>query len=185
MTESLPSTEAALIAFNQAVAKLDEAQQAFVNAMKMVSEHAADPNAHKIILDRIEELAQSEAIVTKTFVKETVATALSEHGALSIAEAHPNIADAIELLKRDIAKVNVRVDDIVGIVPSPKTDLQLELQAVEDKYYPILRKLEELAAEALKMNNTTLYEKTRVDIDTELTKKRNEIMLVLEKYKNA
>ena len=174
----------------EAIAVLQSAQADLVAARKTIVDHNIDLEAHADIREALTRLIEGEAIYTRSEIKKLIADGLAAHVATAFDKAHAGWGDYNTALQTTlnglIAKVDAlekRLDAAAGT--ENMTELEKQLQAVEDKYAPILSNLQESFSAAEKANQTVLAEECKSSIAKTLDEKKNELLAVMTAWQTT
>ena len=174
----------------EAIAVLQSAQADTVAATKKIVDHNIDLEAHPDIREALQKLIDGEAIYTRTEIKRLVADGLKAHADTSFDKAHAGWEDYNTALQTTlngiIAKMEAlenRLDAAAGT--EGMTDLEKQLQAVEDKYAPILAALQTSFSAAEKNGQTELATEYKNTISKTLDEKKDDLLEVMTTWQTT
>lgn len=177
-------------AVTDAIAALQAAQKTLVDATKSIETHNIDLEAHADIRELIQKLMDSDVVYTKTEIRALIDAGLKTHLDTVFDKAHPgwdvynkNTQSTLEDLAGKLETLEGRLDTLTGT--AGMTDLQKQLQAVEDRYAPILAGLQASFSQAEKNGQTTLAEEYKNSISRTLDEKKNELLAVMTTWQEA
>lgn len=178
------------MSLSEAIYAVQQAEAKLLAAIDELELHKQDPDAHAALWQAIRELQESDQVYTRQEIVEIITEKLADHEAKTFDVAHPGFEDyntalveQIDALTASIEAIQNRLDGEAA--NSGQTDLQKELQAIEDKYAPILANLQESYAQAVEQGNDVLAETYRNSIQTTLDQKRDEMLAVMEEWQNS
>lgn len=166
---------------------LQDAQSDLREATATINEHNHDLAAHPEIQQAIKHLTEGDAIYTREQIRQLVNELLDDHKDTKFSEAHPGWSEweqtnatAISGLDQRIQAVENRLNGEAG--SEQETDLVKLLQAVEDKYAPILNSLQEAFSQAQNQGQTELADQYRATIASTLDEKKEELLAVMTEW---
>lgn len=174
----------------EAIAILQEAQAKLVAATEALVTHNVDLEAHQDIRDLIQGILDSDVVYTRDQIVSLVQETIKSHTEASFDTAHPGwevynteLQNDLEKIKSDIEGIKNRLDGEES--SSGQTDLEKALQAIEDKYAPILKNLQDAFSQAEKDGNVVLAEEYKNAIARTLDEKKNELLAAMEAWQNS
>ena len=168
----------------EALVKLQNAQEELVKAREDLIKHNDDEDAHKALQDRIKALETSENIYTNEQIKELVKKELKAHTSQSFELAHPGWEEYSTQLQSNLSTIIDRITKLEekGSTSDDKTDLELTLNAIEEKYSIQLTNLQKAFKEAQEQGQTELANSYKESIQKTLDSKNNEMMAAIEAW---
>ena len=171
----------------EAIAYLQDAQKSLVAATEALNGHNISLEAHEDIRKLIDELKNSETIYTKQQIVALVKETIAAHVDKPFQEAHPGWEEYASDIEKQLASIAGRLTSLEswrdnGASETPKTDLEKALQAVEDKYAPILQSLQNAFRDAEKQGNTALSDEIKKSIAVTLDQKKDELLKVMKQW---
>ena len=174
--------------FSDAIAALQEAQGALVNATNRIEEHNINESAHADIREAIEEIKSSDSIYTRDQIEELVATQLTLHTDKDFKTAHSGW-DAFETtLEERLEALVLRVqaiEDKLDGRDQEASDLQAQLQAIEDRYAPLLEQLSNALIAAQSAGSDELADQYRATIASTLDQKKADLLACITNWQNS
>lgn len=174
----------------ETIAVLQSAQSDLVAAKKSILDHNIDLDAHPDIREALTKLIEGEAIYTRTEIKKLIADGLAVHVATAFDKAHTGWEDYNTALQTTlnglidkVAALEKRLDAANGT--ANMTELEKQLQAVEDKYAPILASLQDSFSAAEKAGQTVLAEEFKNSISKTLDEKKKELLAVMTAWQTT
>ena len=171
---------------SNAVAFLQDAQTTLVKATDDLLTHNTALDSHQDIRAMIDAILHSETMYTRDQIVEIIDEKLSDHIAAEMAVAHPAIESAVNALETALAAATSRISSIEawrdGTSDPNRTDLQNLIQAVYDKYAPMLESLQLSFKEADEAGNTEIADAIKANIQTTMDKQTAEVMDVINQW---
>ena len=171
------------------VAELQNAERKLEAAVSAIENHNIDQKAHQDIREAIEELKQTSLKVTPQYIENAITTAITELKNTNFKEVFQGweafentLNERLDTIQHKLTVVEQKVD---GTYIDPTTDLRKELQAIEEKYAPILANLQEAFQQAQDRGQTEVAEQTKQSIKNLLDQKSVEMLAVMTKYQQA
>lgn len=168
----------------EALVKLQNAQEELVKAREDLLKHNDDEDAHRALQERIRALETSENIYTNEEIKQIVKEDVKAHAEQQFQLAHPGweeyslqLTSTLSTLTDRITKLEAK--DITG---DDKTDLELTLNAIEEKYSIQLTSLQKAFKEAQERGQTELANSYKESIQKTLDSKNDEMMAAIEAW---
>jgi len=168
-----------------AIAQLQEATNALVEMKEYIEMHNLNSEAHADIRELVERLLDDEPIYSNTQIREIINTLLDGHKETNFKTAHTgwdeyerSVADRFSQIETDITEIK----DILRGKEEAKTDLDAKLLAIENRYAPVLARLQTALKEAQLAGDTELADSYRRTIQEELDRKTAEIMQAVEEW---
>ena len=162
-----------------AVSALQDAQEALVEATDKIEEHNINTNAHPDIRGIITDILNSESIYTRSEIDALIYNAVTAHASTAFKTAHPGwdayeetVADRLAALELKCQELKDKLDG----VDDQNSDLQIQLQAIENKYAPILEQLSKALVAAQEAGSTELADQYRETIAATLDQKKTELL---------
>lgn len=162
-----------------AVAALQNAQEALVRATDKIEWHNIDSSAHKDIRDIITDILNSETIYTRSEIDALIYNAVTAHASTAFKTAHPGWDAYEETVTARLAALELKcqeLQDKLDGVDDQNSDLQIQLQAIENKYAPILEQLSKALVAAQEAGSTELADQYRGTIAATLDQKKTELL---------
>ena len=168
----------------EALVKLQNAQEELVRAREDLIKHNDDEDAHKALQDRIKALETSENIYTNEQIKELVKKELKVYISQSFELAHPGWEEYNIQLQTTLSLLTDRITKLEekGSSDDDKTDLEVTLNAIEEKYSIQLTNLQKAFKEAQEQGQTELANSYKESIQKTLDSKNNEMMAAIEAW---
>jgi predicted negative regulator of RcsB-dependent stress response len=170
-----------------AITELQVAHTKLAEALEALNTHNTDEDAHPAIQEQIDELRESDTMYTREEIVTLITNQLVEHEAKDFKTAHPGweeydaeLTETLSTITGSITSIKNRLDNIEN--DEETTDLQKLLQAVEDKYAPILTSLQNAFKLYEENNQEELAAQTKQTIADTLDQKRDELMKVMEDW---
>lgn len=174
----------------EALVELQKTQELAEDAIKDLTDHNANEDAHPDIRRILQKLVNSDAIWTNQQIQDLVETLLKVHSDTDFKTAHPgweifqnDLETRFEEIMTKYNELKDRVDQWYNAQGS--TDLQIEIQKVMDKYSPILENLQEAYRQAVDNKQDALAEQYKQNIQSTLEQQNAEIMEVIAKYEET
>ena len=174
----------------EALVELQKTQELAEDAIKDLTDHNANSDAHPDIRRILQKLVNSDAIWTNQQIQDLVETLLKVHSDTDFKTAHPgweifqnDLETRFEEIMTKYNELKDRVDQWYNAQGS--TDLQIEIQKVMDKYSPILENLQEAYRQAVDNKQDALAEQYKQNIQSTLEQQNAEIMEVIAKYEET
>lgn len=172
-----------------ALSILQDSQKALTDAIEALSTHNNDLSAHPQIQEMINQITGQDAIYTNAQIRQLIKEGLEEHTKLDFKTAHGGW-DAwetannttISKIQADITNIQNRLD---GTDDTDQSELSTLLQAVEDKYAPIIEGLQQAFQNAQLQGETELANKYAETISSTLNQKRDELLAVMEEWQST
>lgn len=171
------------------VAELQTAERKLEEAIASIEKHNIDQAAHQDIREAIEELKQTSLKVTPQYVEKVIEAAITDLKSTNFKEVFKGweafenaLNERLDTVQHKLSVVEQKVD---GTYIDPTTDLRRELQAIEEKYAPILANLQEAFQQAQDRGQTEVAEQTKQSIKNLLDQKSVEMLAVMTKYQQA
>ena len=179
-----------LASITDAVVVLQEAQAKLVAATERFLEHYHDENAHSEIWTAIRRLEDSDVMYTRADIKNLIEDVVGQHINTSVQDgAHPDwqsfvntIDEWKEAINQSIHTLSQKVDAYVEEQELDQTTLAGRLQAIEDRYAPVLANLQAAYQNARDANNTQLAETYYASIRETINAKRDELLAAMSSY---
>lgn len=162
-----------------AVSALQDAQEALVEATDKLGEHNIDTKAHADIRAIIDEILNSDTIYTRTEIDALIYNAVTAHASTAFKTAHPGWDAYEETVTDRLAALELKcqeLQDKLDGVDDQNSDLQVQLQAIENKYAPILEQLSKALVAAQEAGSTELADQYRGTIAATLDQKKTELI---------
>ena len=180
---------AMLSSVQTALVYLQNAQEELSAARSDLLHHNADPEAHPDILELIARIKGSDNV----YSNEQIHAIFNE----LIAEAVNNVKNQYEGIENLKNQTELVIDELTNRVLAleekinnpdtvdTRTDLERSLQAVEDRYAPILASLQSAFKEASDLGNQDTAARIRQNINDTLDEKQAAIIAVIDAYQSA
>lgn len=172
----------------QALAAMQQLQKTLVEATEKLQAHNSDEESHPILLEKLQEILNSDKLYTNEQILALVKSVTDEHFNSPFETAHDGWEAKETEIFEAIAAVNARVDEIISrfdLDTEPNTDLEKIIAEIEAKYAPILDNLQKSFTEAVAMNNNELAEIYKNAMTQTLDEKKAEIQKAVEDYQNS
>ena len=174
----------------EVLAAMQDQQKDMVAATRALLEHNVDLTAHADIREKLQQLIDSDAIYTRTEINALIAAGLKEHADKAFDVAHPGWDAYNKENQGIIASLTTKVEALTKRLDAASgtgdmTDLERQLQAVENKYAPILAALQTTFAEAEKNGQTVLAEEYKSTIATTLQQKTTDLLAVMTAWQST
>lgn len=174
-------------AIADALQTLQSAQADLREALATINEHNHALDAHPEIQKAIKDLTSGDAIYTREQIREIINELLNIHKNTKFSEAHPGWSKWEQSNAESISKLQLRVEALENRLngeagSEQETDLAKLLQAVEDKYAPILNSLQEAFSQAQNQGQTELADQYRATIASTLDEKKEELLAVMTEW---
>ena len=168
----------------EALVKLQNAQEELVKAREDLIKHNDDEDAHKALQDRIRALETDENIYTNDEIKQLVKEGVEAHASQSFELAHPGWEEYNIQLQTTLSLLTDRITKLEekGSSDDDKTDLEVTLNAIEEKYSIQLTNLQKAFKEAQEQGQTELANSYKESIQKTLDSKNNEMMAAIEAW---
>lgn len=168
----------------EALVKLQNAQEELVKAREDLIKHNDDEDAHKALQDRIRALETDENIYTNDEIKQLVKEGVEAHASQSFQIAHPGWEEYSTQLQTTLSLLTDRITKLEekGSSDDDKTDLEVTLNAIEEKYSIQLTNLQKAFKEAQEQGQTELANSYKESIQKTLDSKNNEMMAAIEAW---
>ena len=168
----------------EALVKLQDAQNELVKAREDLIAHNDDEDAHKALQDRIKALETSDTVYTNEEIEKIVKTGIEAHTSQSFQLAHPGWDEYSAQLQSTISVLTDRVTKLEekGSSSEDKTDLEVTLNAIEEKYSIQLTNLQTAFKEAQEQGQTELANSYKESIQKTLDAKNAEMMAAIEAW---
>lgn len=170
-----------------ATGMLQSAQEELEKAHAALIQHNIALDAHQDIRDLIDEKFSGDAIYTRPQIQALIAEGLQEHKDIDFKDAHPGWSDFSTALENRLAIIENDIQDIKDWIAGKSkevTTLQQRLQAVEDKYAPILVNLQTAMEAATTAGNIVLADTYKNTIAQTLNQKTAELMNIVEVWQS-
>ena len=171
----------------EAIAAIQAAQADTVAATKALVDHNIDLEAHPDIRELLDRLINGEAIYTRSEINKLIEIGLKAHADTPFDEAHPGWSEyntatqnTLNSLSDKIDALEIRLDKAEGT--GDMTDLQRQLQAVEDRYAPIIAGLQTSFSAAEKNGQTALATEYMNSISRTLDQKKDDLLKVMSDW---
>ena len=158
---------------------LQDAQEALVRATDRIEEHNIDTEAHADIRAIINDIQNSDTIYTRDQIDELIYNAVQAHASTAFKTAHPGWDEYEETVNNRLAALELKcqeLQDKLDGVDDQNSDLQIQLQAIENKYAPILEQLSKALVAAQEAGSTELADQYRETIAATLDQKKTELL---------
>lgn len=162
-----------------AVSALQDAQEALVRATDAIEEHNIDTEAHADIRTIINQIMNSDTMYTREQIDAIVYNAVQSHAATAFSTAHPGWDTYEETVANRLAALELKcqeLQDKLDGVDDQNSDLQIQLQTIENKYAPILEQLSRALVAAQEAGSTELADQYRETIAATLDQKKTELL---------
>ena len=162
-----------------AVSALQDAQEALVEATDRIEEHNIDTEAHADIRAIINDIQNSDTIYTRDQIDELIYNAVNAHASTAFKTAHPGWDAYEETVNNRLAALELKcqeLQDKLDGVDDQNSDLQIQLQTIENKYAPILEQLSKALVAAQEAGSTELADQYRETIAATLDQKKTELL---------
>lgn len=171
----------------EAVAELQSAAAKLQNAISALGEHDTNPNAHEFILNKINELTESGQIFTNDQIRQIVKEALDEHFQLDFKNAHPGWEEYETELNVELARLNSEIEAInnrlnVEVPGQEQTGYDQIIQAIADKYAPVIAQTHAAFKEAQANGDLELAQIHKDSMDKLLAQQQQETLEAMEKW---
>lgn len=168
-----------------AITQLQEATQALVAMKEYIEAHNLNVEAHADIRELIKRLIDDEPIYSNTQIREIINELLDEHKNTNFKDAHTGWEEYEQSVTSQFEQITTDINEIRDILrgrEEAKTDLDAKLLAIENKYAPILDRLQTSMKEAQLAGDTELADSYRRTIQEELDRKTAELMATIEEW---
>ena len=168
----------------EALVKLQNAQEELVKAREDLIKHNDDEDAHKALQDRIRALETDENIYTNDEIEQLVKEGVGAHASQSFQVAHDGWEEYNTQLQTTLSLLTDRITKLEekGSSDDDKTDLEVTLNAIEEKYSIQLTNLQKAFKEAQEQGQTELANSYKESIQKTLDSKNNEMMAAIEAW---
>lgn len=174
--------------FSDAIAALQEAQGALVDAANRIEEHNINESAHADIREAIAEIKSSDSIYTRDQIEELIAEKLTVHTDKDFKTAHSGwnafettLSERLEALLLRITAIEDKLDG----KDQEASDLQAQLQAIEDRYAPLLEQLSNALIAAQAAGSDELANQYRATIASTLDQKKADLLECITNWQNT
>ncbi len=164
---------------------LQSAQEALESAHRDLINHNIDLNAHADIRALIDEKFSGDAIYTRPQIEQIITDGLQEHKDTRFSEAHPGWEDFNTTLTTRLATIENDIQDIKDWIDGKSketTTLEQRLQAIEDRYAPVLANIQRALEAATTAGNTVLADSYRESIAQTLNQKNADLMAAVDEW---
>lgn len=162
-----------------AVSALQDAQEALVEATNAIEEHNIDTEAHPDIRSIVDEILNSDTMYTREQIDTLIYNAVQAHAATAFQTAHPGWDTYEETVANRLAALELKcqeLQDKLDGVDDQNSDLQIQLQTIENRYAPILEQLSRALVAAQEAGSTELATQYRETIAATLDQKKTELL---------
>lgn len=171
----------------QALAQMQETQTRLENALNDLVTHNIDLEAHPDIRQILQELLSSPMVVTEDKVAVMIKAAMDTHEAKPYNEAHPGTDEMLAEMSEHLNTLTERVAVLEARMAgredeAEQTDLQRELQRIEDKWATVLASLMQSYAEAEAQGSTAVMQEVQEAIAQALDDKKAELLAALDAH---
>lgn len=171
---------------SNAIQQMQETQQLLVQALEALSQHDLDENAHEEIRKLIYKLEDSETIYTKEQIRSIIHSVIDQHTTAVYNVAHPGFTEMWDSLQLQLSsmenQIGILEQKVDGTYNAERTAMELELQAIEDRYSVLLNNLQTAFSNAEAQGATELANQYKETIAVTLDEKKSEILAVLNRY---
>lgn len=171
-----------------AVAALQNAQEALVEATDKIEEHNIDTDAHQDIRQIINDILNSESIYTRTEIDGLIHEAVSAHAAVAFTSAHPGWDNYAPVVANRLSALELKCQELQDKLDgkdAQSSDLQIQLQAIENKYAPILEQLSKALVSAQEAGSTELAQQYKATISATLDQKKTELIACVTAWQQS
>lgn len=172
------------IQLSEAINALQKAQLQLGEAVAAIGAHNQAELAHPLILRLIEDLKHSEAVWSRAQIRDLAEDVLKAHAELNIRVAHEGFTDIIGDITTRLSKLEADVeilsDKVNGVANHSASKLERAIQAIEDKYAPVLVSLQSTLNDAELIQDRNLADSIKSQISETLGNKRTEIVEAIE-----
>lgn len=171
--------------FSAAIAAIQEAQEALVTATDHIEEHNIDEEAHADIRAMITDITSGDSIYSNAQIDERILEQLGTHTDENFKNAHPGWNDFETTLEERLAALTLRistVEDKLDGRDQESSDLQIQLQAIENRYAPLLEQLSNALIAAQDAGSTDLADQYRTSIAATLEQKKDDLLACITEW---
>lgn len=167
---------------------LREAQEQLEKATERIEEHNIDEDAHADIREKLNKIIYADTVFTneqKDQIHDLVKEELKVHTDKHLKEAHEGWNEIDKDLTTKFSEIEERITSIEAWMngeDDDQTDLNQELQDIEDKYKVILDDLYSSVQKQHALGNFEAVETINKIISNTLAEKNQKILEVMEKY---
>lgn len=177
-------------ALSAALAEVNELGRKLTAALEELNTHNSSSTAHEDIRKAVKDLIESGTIYTNDQIVEIVQSKLAAHANTDFKTAHPgwneystNLEDRLTTMAADIVDLKSKIAS--QETTEPETELAAALQAITDKYAPILASLQEAFTSAKANGQDELATSYQQNIKETLDAQTAEMVAVLEAYRTS
>jgi hypothetical protein len=170
-----------------AITQLQEATKALIELKEYIEMHNLNTEAHPDIRELIDRLIDDEPIYSNTQIREIIHELLDAHKEENFKDAHTGWAEYENAVTERFTQIETDITEIRDILrgkEEAKTDLDAKLLAIENRYAPVLARLQTALKEAQLAGDTELADSYRRTIQEELDRKTAEIMHAVEEWQH-
>ena len=166
-------------------------QQKYTDLLEAVTQHNLAEDAHPWIREKIQDLVESDVMWTRSQIRSLIQTELEtaktelnatlagiSRQITELDESNEELSQKVSDLERSVAALTVTVE-------TDTTTLNGILQSIEDRYAPILRRMQDAYQLALDQNNTTLADQYVLTIQSTLNQKKDEMLAAIDNWRQA
>lgn len=167
-----------------AIAQMQETQQLLVDAIAQLTAHDTNELAHEEIRNLIYALQEQDVMYTRDDILHLINQGILDHTTKAFDQAHSGWEEYSANLEARLLTIEHNLSVVQGKVEGIdiRTDLELAIQAIENKYAPILANLQNSFRDAEQNGSEILAQEYANAIARTLDEKKAEIMDVLEAY---
>lgn len=171
----------------EALAQLQSAQVACVNALQKIEEHNIDESAHADIREILEKILNSDTVYTRDQIAELVTTGIEKHTDADFKTAHAGFTEYDDEIQKKLTELVGRVQSIEAWMKGTTddgtvTNLTKAIQAVEDEYATKLSNLSTSYQLAIANEDTELATEITNRITELMQEKNTKILDIIAQY---
>jgi len=166
-------------------------QQRYAELLEAVTQHNLAEDAHPWIREKIQDLVESDVMWTRSQIRSLIQSDLEVfQNTLNttldgIRQQITELDESNEELIQKVANLERTVASLTSTIDTDTSTLNGILQSIEDRYAPILRRMQDAYQLALDQNNATLADQYIRTIQSTLDQKKDEMLAAIDSWRQA